>query len=375
MWPALELTQRRARAERRLRSGERLLDTVLEALPDPLFLVDSRMVLRRVNQAARRAFDLPPGELPLGRAIRDPAILAAVNSALAGGIGDSAVYNPVSDRLKVFAARVEPVDLGEEGRGALIALREQTEQLMIERMRSDFVANASHEMRTPLASIIGFIETMRGPARNDVVARDAFLVTMAEEAARMQRLVEDLLSLSRIELAEHKPPEHEVELPLLVDQVRGALAPMAERAGMAIEAELPGDLPVVRGDRDQLHQLLSNLVDNALKYAAGGRRVRIEARAWPRAPAEAGPLSGRPSLALAVIDYGEGISPELIPRITERFFRIDKARSRRIGGTGLGLAIVKHIVRRHRGQLVIESELGQGSRFTVYLPAQPRAAT
>jgi two-component system phosphate regulon sensor histidine kinase PhoR len=280
----------------------------------------------------------------------------------------SVVYNPLSDRLKQFAARVEPVAFGGGERGVLLAFREQTEQVMIERMRSDFVANASHEIKTPLASIIGFVETLRGPARDDPEAREMFLATMAEEAGRMSRLVDDLLSLSQIEVAESRRPEDRLDLGELLPRVADALQPVADRRGIAIELDLEPSLPLVRGDRDQLHQLFGNLVDNALKYGASGRLVRIEAALCPAAPPEAGPLSGRPAVRVAVVDFGEGIPPEHIPRLTERFYRIDKAGSRRVGGTGLGLAIVKHILRRHAGQLAIQSEPGRGSRFTVYLP-------
>ncbi|MEK0081862.1 sensor histidine kinase [Benzoatithermus flavus] len=369
VWPVLELMRTLARTRRHAAAQERLLAAVIEALPDPVFLVDQSLVVRLANRAARRGFALPPGEVPLGRALRDPAIFGAVQAALGGGISGSVVYNPVSDRLKQFAARVEPVDLGDGGRGVILALREQTEQVMIERMRSDFVANASHEIRTPLASLIGFIETLRGPARDDQEAREMFLATMAEEAARMTRLVDDLLSLSRIEVAESRRPEERIELPELLARMAETLRPVAERSGVALELAL-APLPPVRGDADQLHQLFGNLLDNAVKYGASGKRVRIEAEALPMAPPEAGPLSGRAAVRVAVIDFGEGIPPEHIPRLTERFYRVDKARSRRVGGTGLGLAIVKHILRRHEGHLAIQSELGRGSRFTVYLPVE-----
>lgn len=372
VWPVLELVRTLAHARRQAQSRERLLLSVMEALPDPVLLIDQGLVVRRANRAARRAFALPEAEVPLGRALRDPAIFGAVQAALGGGVAGSVAYNPVSDRLKQFAARVEPVDLGDGGRGVLLALREQTEQVMIERMRSDFVANASHEIRTPLASLIGFIETLRGPARDDPEAREMFLATMAEEAGRMARLVDDLLSLSQIEIAESRRPEGRVDLGDLLPRVVEGLEPLAARSGMAIELDLSPALPPARGDRDQLHQLFGNLIDNALKYGAGGRKVRVEAEAWPAAPPEAGPLAGRAAVRVAVVDFGEGIPPEHLPRLTERFYRVDKARSRRVGGTGLGLAIVKHILRRHEGHLAIASELGRGSRFTVYLPEAER---
>jgi two-component system phosphate regulon sensor histidine kinase PhoR len=369
--PALEVARGRRRAERRAAALERMLDTVVEALPDPIIVVDHGLIIRRANQAAVATFDLPSPNAPLGRALRDPAIFAAVNVALAGGESGRAVYNPVSDRLKQFLARVEPVDLGDGSRGVLVALREQTEQVLIERMRSDFVANASHEIRTPLASLIGFIETLRGPAKDDAEAREMFLATMAEEAGRMTRLVDDLLSLSQIELAQNRPPESLVDVGDLLTRVVESVEPVARQSGVTLVLDGAERLPPVRGDIDQLHQLFANLVDNAVKYGAAGKQVRIEAEVLASAPRGAGSLTGSPALAVTVVDFGEGIAPEHIPRLTERFYRIDKTRSRRIGGTGLGLAIVKHAVRRHRGHLAISSEPGRGSRFCVYLPVAP----
>ncbi|MDX6750847.1 ATP-binding protein [Geminicoccaceae bacterium 1502E] len=368
-WPVLDITRRMRRAERREAMRGRALDALIRALPDPILVIDTRHQIRLANPAAMRAFNLPREEgLPLGRALRDPGILAAVEAALAGGAGGSAVYNPVSDRLKQFHVQVEPLEVGEGTRRALVTLREQTEQLMIERMRSDFVANASHEIRTPLASLIGFIETLRGPAKNDPAAAEAFLETMADEAGRMARLVDDLLSLSQIELAENRPPDSLVEIDLVLLRVADAMQPAAHRARLELVLDLEEDLPSLPGDADQLRQLFTNLVDNAVKYGGAGTEVRIEARRLENADSHAGPLSGRPRVEVCVVDQGEGIAAEHLPRLTERFYRVDKPRSRQLGGTGLGLAIVKHIVRRHHGHLRVESELGRGSRFCVGLP-------
>lgn len=370
-WPVLDITRRLRRAERREAARGRALHALIRALPDPVLLVDARREIRLANKAAIRTFDLPrESELPLGRALRDPAILAAVEAALAGGSGGSAVYNPVSDRLKQFHARVEPLETGDGRHTALLTLREQTEQLMIERMRSDFVANASHEIRTPLASLIGFIETLRGPARGDLEATEAFLGTMAEEAGRMARLVDDLLSLSQIELAENRPPDSLVGIDHVLLRVADAMQPAAARASVALVLDLEDGLPRLQGDADQLCQLFTNLVDNAIKYGGSGSQVRIEARRLATADARAGSLSGRPRVEICVIDQGEGIAAEHLPRLTERFYRVDKPRSRQLGGTGLGLAIVKHIARRHHGQLRIDSEPGKGSRFCVALPVR-----
>jgi two-component system phosphate regulon sensor histidine kinase PhoR len=278
------------------------------------------------------------------------------------------VFSPVDDQLKSFAARIQPLESSEGGRGAIIVLREQGEQLLIEKMRSDFVANASHEIKTPLAAIIGIIETVRGPARDDPLARDMFLATMAEEANRMKRLVDDLLSLSQIELTARRPPSTRVGLAEVLEGTLARMRPVAENARVRLVLDAAASLPDIVADADQLHQLLNNLVDNAIKYGGCDKEVRIEVRLLDKAPPTAGPVAGRPAVEIAVVDRGEGIAPEHLPRLTERFYRVDKGRSRKVGGTGLGLAIVKHIVRRHQGHLSIESAVGRGSRFSVLLP-------
>jgi two-component system phosphate regulon sensor histidine kinase PhoR len=296
-----------------------------------------------------------------------------VSGALAGTAASSVSFSPTHDRAKLFSSRIEPVDLGDGGRGTLIALREQTEQVMIERMRSDFVANASHEIRTPLSSIQGFIETLRGPARHDARARETFLEVMAEEAGRMARLVDDLLSLSRIELAAHQPPRERCDPIQVVRYALDRMQPAAAQSGVALAVELPPDLPPVVGDADQLHQLFVNLIDNAIKYGGEGSTVRITAAALDAAPADSGATAGRPCVRIAVADQGPGIAAEHLPRLTERFYRVDGGRNRRQRGTGLGLAIVKHILRRHQGHLAIDSSLGVGSTFAVLLPVAPGA--
>ena len=224
-------------------------------------------------------------------------------------------------------------------------------------MRADFVANASHELRTPLASLLGFIETLSGPARSDEAARTRFLRVMREQALRMRRLIEDLLSLSRIELDEHQAPRGRVEADEVLRKVAEALDLAAREKGMRIRLTLDPPLPAVTGDRDEIFQLFQNLIDNAVKYGAENTEIEVTAR------------SDTAALAIAITDRGAGIPRQHLPRLTERFYRVDNARSRELGGTGLGLAIVKHIVARHRGTLMIDSTEGKGSTFTVRLPA------
>jgi two-component system phosphate regulon sensor histidine kinase PhoR len=239
-------------------------------------------------------------------------------------------------------------------------------------MRADFIANASHELRTPLTTLTGFIETLRGPARDDAEARERFLAIMHQQAARMTRLVEDLLSLSRIELNEHVMPQGLVALDSLLRHLADALELRAAERGMRIRLDLPPALPEVLGDRDELAQVFQNLVDNGIKYGRAGSDITVTAATGVR-PSYSSDAGGNPFVSVAVRDCGEGIAREHLPRLTERFYRVDTARSREMGGTGLGLAIVKHILNHHRGFLEIESTLGAGSAFTVFLRPHPGA--
>ena len=228
-------------------------------------------------------------------------------------------------------------------------------------MRADFIANAGHELKTPLSTLLGFIETLRGPARDDAAARERFLGIMQEQAGRMARLVDDLLSLSRIELNEHVAPTAHVALKPVLDSVAAALELRAAQRGIRIELKLPETLPEAQGERDELAQVFQNLLDNAVKYARRDSTVTVTA----------GTADGpTPAMVWATVaDQSDGIPSEHLARLTERFYRVDNARSRELGGTGLGLAIVKHILNRHRGRLDIASTLGQGSTFTVWLRA------
>ena len=253
-----------------------------------------------------------------------------------------------------YSALVEP--LGKQG--ALIVLHDLTPVRMGERMRADFVANVSHELRTPLSSLLGFVETLRGPARDDKDAQDKFLTIMHEQAERMSRLIEDLLSLSRIEMDEHTRPRGQVDLRHVLGNVKDMLSIKSAARHMRVELDIPDWVRPIPGDADQLTQIFQNLIDNALKYGRENTAVEVSVT--------------RPSereLTVTVTDHGEGIAPQHLPRLTERFYRVDAARSRQLGGTGLGLAIVKHIVNRHRGHLTVDSRLGEGSRFSVTLPA------
>ena len=329
---------------------------VVEHLPDPVLVLGPGRAVRRANPAARAAFGAD-----LAAVLRQPALTAAVSRTAADGAPATAelvVAAPVAREL--VATVVAPAAMD----GAVIAvLSDRTRERAVERMRADFVANASHELRTPLASLIGFIDTLRGPARDDRDARDRFLDIMAAQGARMNRLIADLLSLSRIELVEHQPPTGSVDLAALLRHEASGLQPLVAGGEASLLLDISPDLPSVPGDADQLAQVLHNLIDNAVKYGRPGGEVRVSAA--PAAPGRWPPGAG---VVLAVSDQGSGIARSDIPRLTERFYRVDKAHSRAAGGTGLGLAIVKHIVNRHRGQLRIESTEGTGTRVSVWLP-------
>jgi len=320
--------------------------------------------VRRANSAARIAFG---AEVPA--VLRHPDLRAAIDRAFASGVTQTAeVTLPVPVPREAHAAVVPMVPPTADGGRAVVVLSDRTRERAIERMRADFVANVSHELRTPLASLIGFIDTLRGPAADDPEAQQRFLGIMAEQAARMNRLIDDLLSLSRIELIEHQPPSDAVELRELVMRIVAGFEPRLRERSVALDVRVPEELPPVTGDADQLTQVLQNLLDNAVKYGRDGGVVRLEAAAVPR---------GRAGVLVTVADQGIGIPRDHLPRLTERFYRVNTGRSRATGGTGLGLAIVKHIVNRHRGQLSIESEEGIGTTVTVWLPqavAQPVAA-
>jgi two-component system phosphate regulon sensor histidine kinase PhoR len=261
-----------------------------------------------------------------------------------------------------------------DGTALIIALTDETERLKTDRMRADFVANASHELRTPLASVLGFIETLQGPARDDAKARDEFLDIMLKQANRMTRLIEDLLSLSRIELREHTRPTDAVDVEHLVRNTAELLELQARERGSEIVITA-ADVPAVTGDANELGQVFQNLLTNALKYGGDHGTVDVSIGLSEERPPS---MPGRgPCVRIAVTDHGEGIAREHLPRLTERFYRVDTARSRQLGGTGLGLAIVKHIVNRHRGAMTVDSEIGKGSTFAVHLPpaVAPRMAS
>jgi len=335
------------------------------AMPEPAVIVDAD---GRAVAANQPAFKLLPavkiGE-PFVLALRTPDVIDALRRVMASGEAETVLWSERVPIERLFEVCVAPLaaDPGEVV-GTLLTLRDLTESRRVERMRADFIAYASHELRTPLASMLGFIETLQGSARDDPRARDKFLAIMREQGRRMARLIDDLLSLSRIEEKQHVRPEAAVDLAQTARHVADTLAPLAREMG--VEIKLYAELPVVvTGDRDELLRVAENLIENAIKYGArqdGAADDRVEVTV-SRTATEG---------SLIVRDFGHGIAAEHLPRLTERFYRVDAGQSRAKNGTGLGLAIVKHILTRHRGRLTIASRLEHGSTFTATVPLHDR---
>jgi len=341
---------------------------LLEALRDPAILIDAGRRVMAANRMARDLFGELVTASDLAMSLRHPEVLDAVGAVLAGAPTAEAVVEQVAPVQQTFELHVAALPAGTSGGArALCVLHDVTAAREVERMRANFVANVSHELRSPLSSLVGFIETLKGPAREDAPARERFLDIMDGEAKRMARLVDDLLSLSRVEAGEHIPPTGAVEFSELLPEVIKSVAARAEERGMDIAFDLGPDIPSVPGDRDELFEVFHNLLTNAVKYGDENTTVGIAAKSVLRIPDVGGP-----GVAISVSNRGEVIAPEHLPRLTERFYRIDKGRSRDRGGTGLGLAIVKHIVSHHRGRLSIASSAERGNSFTVFLPLEER---
>jgi two-component system phosphate regulon sensor histidine kinase PhoR len=347
---------------------ERLPKRVLDSLPDPVLLIDDRRTVVDANKAARETLDVGVRGQDLARTLRHPDVLEAVDAVLLGTPRCTAEITLPSSPPRVFtvhAISLDDAELKTDGVSAILVLNDITTAKRAEQMRADFVANASHELRSPLSSLLGFIETLRGPAIDDADARVRFLDIMDREARRMARLIDDLMSLSRVEINEHVRPHGAVDIVAVAESVTDSLQQRAEARGMRIELTVEPPIPTAVGDMDQLVQVARNLVENAVRYGREGTPVRLRVSSVERIPD-----FGGPGVTLSVSDEGEGIPKDSIPRLTERFYRVDKARSKSLGSTGLGLAIVKHIVNRHRGRLIVDSEVGKGSTFTVFIPSK-----
>jgi two-component system, OmpR family, phosphate regulon sensor histidine kinase PhoR len=341
---------------------------VFERLPDPLMLIDASGRVMFANRAMHGVIGVDAERKHVSALLRTPLVLEAVRRTMATGEKEAVEFTlpvPVQRYYQAYIARA-----GHEPALTILVLHDLTAMKRAEQMRADFVANASHELRTPLAALSGFIDTLRGHAKDDAAAREQFLAIMSVEAERMRRLIDDLLSLTRIEQNEHVPPSGETSLEAVLREAVAALTPLARADNITMEIDAANGLPPAAGERDELIQVFQNLIHNAIKYG------RQDGHVWVSLEL-AGAGAGRgaePMLVASVRDDGEGIPQAAVPRLTERFYRVDVKRSREKGGTGLGLAIVKHIVNRHQGRLLVESRPGKGSTFRVLLPAARAAA-
>ncbi|MGE0740434.1 MAG: ATP-binding protein [Hyphomonadaceae bacterium] len=359
------------------------LAPLLEAMPDPALLIDAESRIVSSNAAARRRMHFEARGQFLTSILRHPDVLEAVQSAVRDGATRAVEYESPTEAERYTRCYVAPVTWGAD-RAAMLVFHDQTARISTERMRADFLANASHELRTPLASLTLLIETIAGPARDNIADRDRFLAMMQVQADRMRRLIDDLLSLSRIELDEHVPPSDRADLADVAAEVIDSAGTLAEERGVAIKLKRPPEGVKVVGERFQLAQVVQNLIDNATKYTPKGGVVTVEVgaggdrdetaaagRRWEEAgrvalltPASA---ANRSYAFVRVEDAGPGIGRRFLPRLGERFFRVERELGDERGGTGLGLAIVKHIVNRHRGGLMVESQPGRGTAFVAYV--------
>ena len=337
------------------------IESILDALSVAVFIVNMNQTIVYRNAASVSLFGKEQRVKKLANLVPNKRCIRAVEDVLEGGNRQS-----IDVRLQLvvptsFRMTVAPLDMdgGSTTDTVVVSFEDVSHILEAEQMRTDFVANVSHELRSPLTALYGFIETLQGPARSDEQASDRFLKLMEKEAARMARLIDDLLSLSKVQSSERFAPTEKVSINPIIERVTASLAPILDKEQANITTILTDDLPEIFGDVDELTQVFWNLIENAAKYSSPGSTVFVSSVIDEKEP---------DTVCISVVDQGEGIDPEHIARLTERFYRIDKGRSRDKGGTGLGLAIVKHILMRHRGRLQIDSTKGQGSTFSVLLP-------
>ena len=344
----------------RKKAGRRAFEAnILDGLADAVILIDNNRTFVDGNEAAMNLLGSNVQGQDLAGVVNSAEVIEAVDNVLSGKAierGEVHLPAPVS-RICEMQVIDLPARNPDKPDWVMLVLRDITDARKAEQMRADFVSNVSHELRSPISSLLGFIETLQGPARDDPQARERFLGIMEEEARRMTRLVNDLLTLSKVEAAEHIRPREAVDLAQLLGEISTVLTGQGKSRDMQIALTVPDDLPAVAGDKEELIQVFRNLIDNALKYGDQGSVVQITA-----SPSE------NNSITTTIVNHGPGIQADDIPRLTERFYRADKGRSRASGGTGLGLAIVKHIIGRHRGQIEISSVLGETTSVSVSLP-------
>ena len=367
-----ELSNLRSLWERKKQDMQTVIterEILVDTLPDILIMINNEKEIVRTNRAARAIFGQNLGKRTLQSIIPSDSLLDAVSGVLEDLRCREVEFRLNEPVLRDFLAIIESFPISSKGGiSVVITINDITELKSVERMRADFVANASHEIRTPLASISGMIETIRGPARDDQPAIDMFLGIMAEQAERMRQLINDLLSLSKIEMNAHAVPTDSVDFAAIVrNESRYFDIPSKEKK-MPIVLDIQDNLPAVKGDRNELTQVVHNLIGNAIKYGNSDTEVIVNVKVTHELPADPNMRNLTKVVMFSVRDHGEGIAKEHLARLTERFYRVDSARTRQVGGTGLGLAIVKGIVTRHRAAITINSTIGQGSIFSVFLP-------
>lgn len=344
-------------------------EILVDTLPDILIMINDEKKVVRTNRAARAIFGQNLSGRPLSAVIANEELIDAVTSVVEDLRGREVEFRIEEPVLRDFLAIIERFPIPSPGgMSIVITMNDITELKSVEQMRADFVANASHEIRTPLACIAGFIETLQGPARDDTEAREEFLKLMAEQAERMKQLINDLLSLSKIEMNAHSIPTDPVSIPDVLRKVLNQIQHTAVQKNVTLRMDIPGELPPAKGEENELAQVVHNLVGNAIKYGHADSEVIISAQVTADLPPDQNMRNYSRVLMVTVRDRGEGIAREHLTRLTERFYRVDSARTRSIGGTGLGLAIVKGIITRHRGAITMDSVVGKGSTFSIYLP-------
>lgn len=343
-------------------------EILVDTLPDILIMINNDQQIVRTNRAARSMFGQNLAGKPLKKILDSDVMLNAVTAVIEDLRGREIDFHLSLPEPRDMRAVIEHFPIASKGGiSVIITLTDITQLKQIQKMRADFVANASHEIRTPLTSIAGLIETIQGPARDDAAAQKQFLTMMGEQAERMTNLISDLLSLSKIEMNAHVIPVDAVDIVQVIEKERGHFAWAAKNKNMQIILDMNDELPTVRGDENELRQVVHNLIGNAIKYGFSDSEVTVTARVTSDLPRDPNFIKLSRAMIITVRDQGEGIAKEHLPRLTERFYRVDSARARKVGGTGLGLAIVKHILLRHRGALHIDSVVGEGSSFHVYL--------
>lgn len=343
-------------------------EILVDTLPDILIMTNFDKIIVRTNRAARNIFGQNLSGKHIREVIPNEKLMSTIEDVAEDYHGREQEFT-LEDPAMDFKAVVERFPIpSENGISIIVTLNDITQLKRIQQMRADFVANASHEIRTPLASIIGFVETLRGPAKDDPIAREEFLKVMADQAERMSKLISDLLSLSKIEMNAHNVPTGKVDMLRLIRSEKQQLDWQATQKQVTVRLKLNDNLPPILGDEDNLGQVVRNLLGNALKYTHQNTEVTVGAKITSDFPKDLLPRGLSRAICFSVQDQGDGIPKEHIPRLTERFYRVDSARTRKVGGTGLGLAIVKHVLNRHQGAMVIDSEAGKGCVFNVYLP-------